>query len=113
MLIAGWSSLEAREAHNLKVAGSNPAPATPQPSRRPSYALPGVAAARVLLTPALLPLAAGLNPVPYLVPSTSRYFVRTNQSFSCDRADASAALTESSNTVPQAATAWMRTKLSG
>ena len=24
---AGWSSLEAREAHNLKVAGSNPAPA--------------------------------------------------------------------------------------
>ncbi len=25
---AGWSSLEAREAHNLKVAGSNPAPAT-------------------------------------------------------------------------------------
>ena len=30
-LIAGWSSLEAREAHNLKVAGSNPAPATPQP----------------------------------------------------------------------------------
>ncbi len=28
MTIAGWSSLEAREAHNLKVAGSNPAPAT-------------------------------------------------------------------------------------
>jgi hypothetical protein len=27
-LIAGWSSLVARQAHNLKVAGSNPAPAT-------------------------------------------------------------------------------------
>ena len=26
-LIAGWSSLVARQAHNLKVAGSNPAPA--------------------------------------------------------------------------------------
>jgi hypothetical protein len=26
--IAGWSSLVARQAHNLKVAGSNPAPAT-------------------------------------------------------------------------------------
>lgn len=28
MNIAGWSSLEARRAHNPKVAGSNPAPAT-------------------------------------------------------------------------------------
>src|SRR5690606_28333732 len=27
--IAGWSSLVARQAHNLKVVGSNPAPATP------------------------------------------------------------------------------------
>ena len=27
---AGWSSLVARQAHNLKVAGSNPAPATNQ-----------------------------------------------------------------------------------
>src|SRR5207249_6943263 len=27
-LRAGWSSLVARQAHNLKVAGSNPAPAT-------------------------------------------------------------------------------------
>ena len=27
-LTAGWSSLVARQAHNLKVAGSNPAPAT-------------------------------------------------------------------------------------
>ena len=25
---AGWSSLVAREAHNLEVVGSNPAPAT-------------------------------------------------------------------------------------
>ena len=25
---AGWSSLEARRAHNPKVVGSNPAPAT-------------------------------------------------------------------------------------
>src|SRR5690349_11835888 len=28
---AGWSSPVARQAHNLKVAGSNPAPATNQP----------------------------------------------------------------------------------
>ncbi len=28
MIIAGWSSLEARRAHNPKVVGSNPAPAT-------------------------------------------------------------------------------------
>ena len=27
-LTAGWSSPAARQAHNLKVAGSNPAPAT-------------------------------------------------------------------------------------
>ncbi len=27
-LIAGWSSPVARQAHNLKAAGSNPAPAT-------------------------------------------------------------------------------------
>jgi hypothetical protein len=27
-IIAGWSSLVARQAHNLKVVGSNPAPAT-------------------------------------------------------------------------------------
>ena len=27
---AGWSSPVARQAHNLKVAGSNPAPATKQ-----------------------------------------------------------------------------------
>ena len=28
MVIAGWSSLVARRAHNPKVVGSNPAPAT-------------------------------------------------------------------------------------
>ena len=28
MFIAGWSSLVARQAHNLKVLGSNPSPAT-------------------------------------------------------------------------------------
>src|SRR5438067_4141152 len=28
---AGWSSLVARQAHNLKAAGSNPAPATKFP----------------------------------------------------------------------------------
>ena len=27
-IIAGWSSLVARQAHNLKVGGSNPSPAT-------------------------------------------------------------------------------------
>lgn len=31
---AGWSSQEARQAHNLKVAGSNPAPATNVGPRR-------------------------------------------------------------------------------
>ena len=28
MLVAGWSSPVARQAHNLKAAGSNPDPAT-------------------------------------------------------------------------------------
>ena len=28
LIIAGWSSLVARRAHNPKVVGSNPAPAT-------------------------------------------------------------------------------------
>jgi hypothetical protein len=31
---AGWSSLVARRAHNPKVAGSNPAPATKSPGQR-------------------------------------------------------------------------------
>ena len=30
-IIAGWSSLEARRAHNPKVTGSNPVPATQCP----------------------------------------------------------------------------------
>ena len=35
---AGWSSPVARQAHNLKAAGSNPAPATNQPSKATSLA---------------------------------------------------------------------------
>jgi hypothetical protein len=31
---AGWSSPVARQAHNLKAAGSNPAPATKRPARQ-------------------------------------------------------------------------------
>ena len=30
-IIAGWSSLVARRAHNPKVVGSNPSPATQEP----------------------------------------------------------------------------------
>ena len=38
---AGWSSPVARQAHNLKVAGSNPAPATNVKSRlRAAFLLP-------------------------------------------------------------------------
>ena len=37
MKIAGWSSQVARQAHNLKAAGSNPAPATPKKYRKPRY----------------------------------------------------------------------------
>jgi hypothetical protein len=33
-LVAGWSSLVARQAHNLKVVGSNP---TPAPNLTPSW----------------------------------------------------------------------------
>ena len=36
---AGWSSPVARQAHNLKVTGSNPVPATP--NRRPAATQPG------------------------------------------------------------------------
>ena len=32
ILIAGWSSPVARQAHNLKVVGSNPTPATNLPT---------------------------------------------------------------------------------
>ncbi len=35
MVVAGWSSPVARQAHNLKVAGSNPAPATTDTERSP------------------------------------------------------------------------------
>ena len=38
-LSAGWSSLVARRAHNPKVAGSNPAPATDQKLTAPRIAI--------------------------------------------------------------------------
>ena len=43
-LIAGWSSPVARQAHNLKVVGSNPAPATKQKkaSRKVGFFLFGI-----------------------------------------------------------------------
>jgi hypothetical protein len=53
VLIAGWSSPEAREAHNLKVAGSNPAPATPNHSLSVPTTLVGRIAMR---TNCLVPL---------------------------------------------------------
>ena len=34
-IIAGWSSPVARQAHNLKVVGSNPTPATNAAAERP------------------------------------------------------------------------------
>ena len=37
---AGWSSLVAREAHNLGVVGSNPAPATKTPVSK-HFSTPG------------------------------------------------------------------------
>src|SRR5690242_1710091 len=46
---AGWSSPVARQAHNLKVAGSNPAPATNQQSRlRAAFLLPASVVVRPL-----------------------------------------------------------------
>src|SRR3954452_14325302 len=53
---AGWSSPVARQAHNLKVAGSNPAPAT---NKRP-------ASERAFLLPVnLSPIGTGRNrPLP-------------------------------------------------
>ena len=36
-MIAGWSSLAARRAHNPKVVGSNPAPATSAVIKLDSY----------------------------------------------------------------------------
>src|SRR5690606_19198815 len=44
---AGWSSPVARQAHNLKVTGSNPVPATK--SRTPGAKTPGVFAFEPLL----------------------------------------------------------------
>ena len=43
-LIAGWSSPVARQAHNLKVVGSNPAPATKKKkaSRKVGFFLFGI-----------------------------------------------------------------------
>ncbi len=38
---AGWSSLVARRAHNPKVAGSNPAPATSGPAKRSGFLVSG------------------------------------------------------------------------
>jgi len=37
---AGWSSPVARQAHNLKVAGSNPAPATKHTTTEPTHTGP-------------------------------------------------------------------------
>ena len=60
---AGWSSLVARWAHNPKVAGSNPAPATnprlstSEPPERRSLSLPVTA---WLVMAAVLPSANGL-----------------------------------------------------
>jgi len=53
--IAGWSSLVARQAHNLKVAGSNPAPATTFRFLKVSVAQPF--AVRVVIR-----RSTGLNP---------------------------------------------------
>ena len=39
---AGWSSPVARQAHNLKAAGSNPAPATIDPCKTPAPEKAGV-----------------------------------------------------------------------
>ena len=50
---AGWSSPVARQAHNLKVRGSNPLPATPSPitaKRRFFYALRGARLSLELIT---------------------------------------------------------------
>ena len=64
---AGWSSPVARQAHNLKVAGSNPAPATtepfpeqPAPPVGPSPGRPFVAAPRQAHNLKV----AGSNPAP-------------------------------------------------
>jgi hypothetical protein len=79
-LIAGWSSPVARQAHNLKVAGSNPAPATKFPKLpgnmfsqrrwRESSASAGEPAHR----PADHNLkVAGSNPAPRFYPALSSF----------------------------------------
>ena len=59
---AGWSSPVARQAHNLKVVGSNPTPATKSPNITVSYNPPSLGTcegflrlAPSLLLPILLP----------------------------------------------------------
>ncbi len=53
-LVAGWSSLVARQAHNLKVAGSNPAPA-PNFRLRLTIPLSGIAGTAFRWDPAPAP----------------------------------------------------------
>ena len=45
--IAGWSSLVARRAHNPKVVGSNPAPATNSDGSKLLLSLTAIASSRV------------------------------------------------------------------
>ena len=59
-LIAGWSSPVARQAHNLKAAGSNPALLTPpSPQTKESPVIISLNARRLL--PATSRYAGGLN----------------------------------------------------
>ena len=59
---AGWSSPVARQAHNLKVAGSNPAPATNKINLPARIALFGsVALADVMAFSRFLPCAIRLR----------------------------------------------------
>ena len=45
---AGWSSPVARQAHNLKVVGSNPTPATKSNKTPPTYSVGGVCRLSIL-----------------------------------------------------------------
>jgi hypothetical protein len=58
LILAGWSSPVARQAHNLKVAGSNPAPATSTSRLPPKPAAPP--AHRLAALPRPRPAPAGL-----------------------------------------------------
>jgi hypothetical protein len=53
---AGWSSPVARQAHNLKVVGSNPTPATKHNNQNPAH------------TPRSSPAPAGLSACPACAP---------------------------------------------